>query len=52
MSSVLVFHIESKALLRHTRLPAGMHSHVRTQYYNRPVTMTTPTTGVPKLLIL
>ena len=52
MSSVLVFHIDSKALLRRTQSPAGMHSHVRTQYHNRPITMTTPATDVPELLIL
>jgi hypothetical protein len=52
MSSVLVFHIDSKALLRHMQLPAGMHNHARTQFYNRPATITTPATGVPELLIL
>lgn len=52
MSSVLVFYIDGKALLRRMQSSAGMHSHVRTQYYYRPVTMTTPTTGVSELLIL
>ena len=35
--NVLVFHIDSKASLRHTQSPAGMHCHVRTQHYNRLV---------------